>query len=210
MFRFKEQMIHFLLGLLLLLSAPAFAQESDGTSKTKAKVSRKAQTQLQMGVVLWQESMTLKAGAAESKMVSQSMGLLAELGRSNPLGRSKWSFTYGGTLGLGTIKGKGNNDNVPDELKNQLWYLIGGSAGLMYRTSPVSELGLSVPLYYRTINWQLDAGSPLKIDDEPFSVGIAGEFVTHLSKSSALHLTLTQQYQWNGTMWGAFYQRSFR
>lgn len=210
MFRCKEPAIRYLLSLLLLLSAPAFAQEGEGTSKTKTRAPRKAQTQLQMGVALWQESMTLRAGAPESKMVSQSMGLLASLGRSNPIGRSKWNYTYGATLGVGTIKGKGNNDNVPDELKNQLWYLLGGSAGVMFRTSPVSELGLSVPIYYRYINWQLEAGSPLEIEDEPLSVGIAGEFVTHLSRYSALHLTLTQQYQWNGTMWGAFYQRSFR
>jgi hypothetical protein len=189
---------------------PAFSAESDGTSKTKARAPRKAQTQLKMGAELWQETMTLKSGAAESKMVSQSMGLFAGLGRSSPLGRSRWEFTYGAEAGIGTIKGKGNNDNVPDELKNQLWWLIGGNAGLMYRTSPVSELGLSVPFYYRAINWKLEAGSNLEIQDEPFSVGMAGEFVTHLSRNSALHLTLTQQYQWNATLWGAFYQRSFR
>lgn len=197
--------------LILVMSARVFAaEEADGSSKAKTKASRKSVTQLRYGLSLWQETITLASGAAESKMVAQSMGVLLGLGRSAPMGRSKWNFTYGAELGLGTIKGKGNNDNVPDELKNQLWYLIGGNAGLMYRTSPASELGLSVPFYYRQINWQLDSGSDLKIDDQPFTIGVAGDYVTHLSKTSALHLTVTHQHMWNATMWGLFYQRTFR
>jgi hypothetical protein len=139
------------------------------------------------------------------------LGLMVDIGRNVPYTASKWSFNYGANLGVGTIKGKGNNDNVPDELKNQLWFLVGASGGFMYRTSPNSEIGFMIPFYYRLINWKLASGSDLDVDkDSSFTVGGQFVYLARLDKDSSLHISLTQQHMWQSTMWGISWQTEYR
>lgn len=207
-------MIRIILSILLLLSLPAAFAQNEGVSKGKAKKvkkARKSTTQLRLGMGMWQETIDLKTSLAESKMQAQSTGFLANIARNVPITNSRWAFNYSFDAGLGMIKGKGNNLSVPDELKNQFWMLAGLSAGFMYRTSPVAEIGFAVPAYYRVINWQLASGSDLDVGrDSSYSVGAGGVYVARLNESSAIHLAVTHQYLWNATLWTAFWQHEFQ
>lgn len=207
-------LIRIVLSLLLILSAQSAFAQSAGASKAKTKKvkkARKSATQLRLGMGLWQETIDLNTSFAESKMVAQSMGFLTNIARNVPFRNSRWAFNYSLDAGVGTIKGKGNNDNVPDELKNQLWLLAGVSAGFMYRTSPSAEIGFTFPAYYRAINWELQKDSDFDAErDSSFSVGAGGVYVARLNKSSAINLAVTHQYLWDATMWTAFWQYEYR
>lgn len=197
---------------LLLIASFGFASYGQGKSRAKKRTPPRPYTQLRTGIVMWQEAIDLKKDASSAKMESQLIGPLFAYSYVRPVGkRNRWLQVYSAELGLGTLKGKGNSDSIPDELKNQPWYMVGVSPALIYRTTSVSEVGVVLPLYYRMIGWKLDPSLGLDPDrDTSFSAGLGGVYTNRLTKTSHLHVALVRQHMWNSTQWMISWQMDIK
>lgn len=199
--------------IALLFSSVVSAQNvAPKSGKSRARVLPPAENfwQVRVGWLFGQENIRLKSGANTADMETQSEGLLASA--NYVLGsRTRWRQQYGIELGNGRLKGKGNTNEIPDELRGQVWFMFGIAPGINYRSSSVSEVGLSVPIHYRMIQWQLQGGSPLDPErDASFSVAARGHYIQRFSKKSALELSLTYHHLWQATFWGASWQIDFQ
>lgn len=229
---------HILLIAALLVAQTAFGQAKSKTKRTKPsqapstststttsaptsgattsiaaapKSKRRADTTAwRLSYLLWQEIIDLENGVDSSKMIAQSQGLQASYVWNKPFSGARWSWMYSADLGVGTVKGKGNNAAIPDTFANQAWVALGGSAGISYRTSVFSSVHLMVPLTYRTISWKLSAGSATNPSrDSSFSAGLTGAFGTQLSPKTLILFGFTHQQMWKATQWSISYQRAF-
>lgn len=198
--------------LIFLMAFSGSTSWAQGSSKAKRRKPVKAYTQVRAGVVMWQEAIDLKKESSSAKMESQLLGPLFAYSYVRPTGsRNRWLQVYTAELGLGTLKGKGNSDSIPDELKNQPWYMVGLSPALIYRTTSVSEVGVVLPLYYRMIGWKLDPSLGLDPDrDTSFSAGLGGVYTNRLTKTSHLHVALVRQHMWNATQWMVSWQMDLK
>lgn len=178
-------------------------QATTATTKKKAKSVRPA-TYSRMGLSmgLWQESIEAKKAGVRTKIEMQSHGLRLHYNYNIPYTRSNWRQVYGGELGYGYIKGKGALTTIADELEKQPWISLTFSYGWLYRTTPVSDVGVAVPLTYRMISWDLESGSGLKMDREnSFSAGFSLLYMNRFSEKSAINISLTHHYMWDTTIW---------
>jgi len=165
---------------------------------------------MRAGVLFWQETIDLKKGSNKGHMRTRSEGVLFSGLYQIRSGPTRWMQAYTADLGIGQLRGKGATNAIPDELKGQYWALLGGSAGLTYRSSPVSEVGLSLPVYFRVIKWKLQSGSQLDPEkDNSFSVGLRGHFAFHFDGGSALVMAITHHHLWRASIWEAGWQTSF-
>jgi hypothetical protein len=162
---------------------------------------------LALALETWQETMDLKSGGHEADMRTQSDGIsiIGKWVRS----KGRLQRFYGGEFAFGRVKGKGSTSSVPDELNDQSWFLFGGVGGYTYRTSLVSGLGVSLSALYRRINWKLESGTDLRIESRPFSLGIGGQYIIMLSRTSSVVIAATHQYLWDSTVWSIGYQSNF-
>ena len=139
------------------------------------------------------------------------MGMLGSLSFSYPFQTSRWSRVYEIDFAIGSIKGKGSTEDIADELEGQLWALGGGSAGLLYRSSPHSSLGFTIPVAARFINWSLAPDSQLEPEKAfSWSIGISGYYQNHFNIRSSLHVGITHHEIWRATVWNVAYQYRFR
>lgn len=214
---------------IVLVSAPAlsFAQQKAAPGKTAPakttttttntakkterppRVAAPAPNQLQvrLGASMWQENLKVRSGASQGNMETQSQGLVTSLGYIIPTGGRTWLQTYSVDFGFGAIKGKGRSSAVADELKGQLWLLGGFTPGLIYRTSPISAVGLMLPFTYRMIEWKLKSGSSFNPEgDSSFSVGLSGVYINQLAKNHYLYTSVTYQTNWAATVWNLSWQ----
>lgn len=185
-------------------------QSGPSSATTRAPKPVRNFWQVRFGYTYGQENIHLKSGTAGADMETQSEGLLGSV--NYVLGsRSRWRQQYGLEVGNGRLKGKGNTIAIPDELRGQVWFLFGVAPGLTYRSSEFSEVGLSVPIHYRMINWQLQAGTTLDPErDASFSVGGRGHYIARFSPRSALELSATYHHLWQAVFWGASWQIDFQ
>lgn len=196
---------------------PSSAQAAAASGTTKTKVKKKKRTrvsraELRFGGMLWQEAIEMDKGSDKVDAEMQSAGLFVGYGRSTPFRGLRWSYYYGAELGVGTIKGRAlSNAAINDGLNNQLWYLVGANPGIIYRTTAYTELGLYVPVWFRMINWKINANSSLDPDrDSSFSLGLQGQMVQRFSKSSALAVSITHQQFWGATAWGVTWLHTYQ
>ncbi len=220
MFLFKRALLLSLCGLMGFAGS-AFAQDNSEDDYTPVTESAPVAShvkkpvrnisnhwQVRPGLAFWQESIDLKNGPDTAKMETQSEGILVDAGYV--ITKSRWRQIYGLELGNGRIKGKGNTSVIPDELRGQVWLILGASASLMYRSSAFSEIGLIAPFHYRTISWTLKDDSGLNPDrDTSFSLGLGLAYVARFNKRESLHLALIKHYFWEATMWTAAWQLEF-
>lgn len=214
-------MIYKIILLISLVSAHSHAQTkapSTKASSAKAGSTKKKnvrppapnQLQFRMGGVIWQENIKVRNGASQGNMETQSQGLVGSLAYLIPTGGRTWLQTYALDFGFGAIKGKGRSAAIADELKGQLWLLGGFTPGLIYRTSPISAVGLMLPFTYRMIEWKLKGGSSFNPEgDSSFSVGISGAYINQLSKNNYLYLSTTYQTNWAANVWNLSWQYKF-
>jgi hypothetical protein len=216
-------MIHKLILLISLISVHAHAQtklpskkaskSSSGKSATQKDATRPPmpnQLQFRMGGVIWQENIKVRNGPSQGNMETQSQGLVGSLAYLIPTGGRTWLQTYAVDFGFGAIKGKGRSAAIADELKGQLWILGGFTPGIIYRTSPISAVGLMLPFTYRMIEWKLKDGSSFNPEgDSSFSVGISGAYINQLSKNNYLYLSTTYQTNWAANVWNLSWQYKF-
>ena len=198
--------------LFLFTSFVATAQEAATPSVTtkKRRPLPPRQWHSRLGFSMWQESLRVRSAADTAKMETQSQGLIGSFVYMAPLGSRAWLQSYSIDLGYGVIKGKGNSTLITDELKGQPWIMGGFTPGVIYRSSPVSQIGLMVPLAYRQIEWKLANGTEFNPDgDDSFSIGLSGAYINQLTRSNSLHLAVTYHTNWAATMWTASWQYRF-
>lgn len=198
----------FLLILCLNLGI-AFAQEEMSTSASKPKKVKRVRKHWHAGLSygFWSESLKTTKGSSKAKILSQFHGFTIS-GIYNKSITRNWRQAHAVELSFGTVKGKGDTPAIQDELRNHLWQSLALSPGLMYQTSPVSEVGFAVPVVYRLTHWKLNAASNLDIErDNTFSVGFSLFYANRLTNDLSLRVAVTQQHMWNATQWslGAVY-----
>jgi hypothetical protein len=200
--------------LVCLIPLPAFAQRTSKTSATRARRAGRAvppnQLHFRLGGVIWQENLKVRNDTSQGNMETQSQGIVSSFAYMIPTGGRTWLQTYSFDFGFGAIKGKGRSAAIPDELKGQLWLMGGFSPGLLYRTSPISAVGLMLPFSYRLIEWKLKDGSSFNPEgDSSFSVGLSGVYINQLTKNNYLYLSITHQTNWAANIWNLSWQYKF-
>lgn len=192
----------FLLLLLVWLPHSTQAQTKE-KSRPRTTATSTGLFHVHAHLALWQENIKLQKGTTQGNMETLSEGVIVGLGYTAPFSSSRWRQNYGVELGVGRIKGKGSRDGtILDELDGQLWYSLGAIANLSYLSSPVSEIGLLLPIHQRRIHWQLQSGSDLDPDrDSSYSIGTGVQYLAHISTTSSLSLAMIYHHQWQATMW---------
>lgn len=214
----------FALSVSTSLTTRAFAQESDaeesssstsvedenpasGKGEIQTRTKRKAPVSLNhlrlgASLITWQESIEAVRASSSTQMRTESTGLTVSATRSKRISKTNWQHYQSAEFSIGTLKGKGSATTIADGLSNQPWYAVGVSPGLMYRTTPVSEAGISLPLVFRMIQWQLNPGSGLQMNrDSSYSAGLRGHFLMKFTPKSSLSLSATYQTYWAATQW---------
>ncbi len=192
-------------------AAPAASASAAATATTKparpARPPAPNQLQMRIGPSIWQENIKVSNGTSKGNMETQSQGLLGSFAYLIPSSNRAWLQHYSADFGFGAIKGKGRSAAVPDELKGQLWLVGGFTPGLIYRTSPISAVGLLMPFSYRMIKYELKGGSSFNPDnDSSFSVGATGAYINQMSKNNYLYLSVTYHVLWAATAWNISWQ----
>jgi hypothetical protein len=126
-----------------------------------------------------------------------------------PFKAFRWVQYYSADVAVGVAKGIGKGP-VVDELKDQSWMAFTAKAGIIYRATAVSEVGLFIPLTIRSARWKLDETAQLEMKDKSFSAGLGAMFINRFTPYQALVVTLTHQHMWNSTVWGIAWQYDFK
>lgn len=185
---------------------------SEGSSSTPsagASRVRRPYWSSGVGLLLWQEAVELKRPGSTAKMQTQFKGLNFQGAYNRTRSNSYWQEYYGFELGYGTLKGQGDQPAITDRLDNQSWILLTLKPGLIYRTSPVSRVGIMLPVVYRKIQWNFNPGSGLEAGDKAFSVGVGFHYVQRVSKDSSVDFALTHQKMWATNLWSAAWNYEF-
>lgn len=205
-----------LLFAILLTGSLAHAQPPDAAAKTAAAAKPAKKTnysEFTLGLLTWQEDIKATRASESTLMLTQSWGLNLGMNWNNFMQSQSWrNWRWWNTadVTIGQVKGQGNTTGIPDELKRQTFVMLQGSPGLMWRTTPVSELGFSLPIAFRYIKWDLIKAADLKMDKATsFSAGLGLTYVNRFSVRNSIHVTIAHQHMWNTTMWGAGFNRAF-
>lgn len=189
------------------------APESDALRTSAPKPMPKRDMnyyQLRPGLVVWQENIKGKTATNDANFMTRFEGLAIGSDFIRTLENPRWQRVYSLDVAFGTARGKGDTIAVPDGLRNQLWLMVGGSLGYRYRTSNFGELGISVPLVFRRINWKYHSGSDLNLErDTSFSAGLGGVYTIRLKSTSALNVGWTYQTMWRATVWNIGWEFAF-
>ncbi len=199
-----------------LMSEISSAQET----QVKTKKSRKTKTRglltknyydVSAQYITWQELVDASGTGITGNGRFQFSGYQFGLNKNKPFSSIRWVQQYSTQLTVGTAKGAGESNTFTDEFKNQLWFSLSGSAGLIYRTTAASEIGLFVPLTYRMIQWELADNAAIELDKESsFSAGVGFQFVQRFTPRSSLVISVAHQVVWEATQWSLGYQFSLR
>lgn len=165
-------------------------------------------TDFSVGLIVWQEDVKASRASESTLMQTQFSGV--NLGMSwNKFFKREWRTWHTVDLTLGTAKGKGQTTAIPDELKRQTFLMLEGQPGVMWRTSPVSELGFALPIAFRYIKWDLINGAGLNMDKKTsFSIGVGATYVNRLSARNSIHVSVAHQHMWASTLITISFNRS--
>lgn len=194
------------------MTSPSSASSASTSSEASASAPSKVRGpywSAGFGLVLWQEAVELHRGASLARMQTQFKGLSFHGDYNRTLPNSYWQQLYSFEFAYGALKGQGDQPAIPDRLDNQSWYMASFRPGLIYRTSPVSRMGLFAPVMYRKIQWNFNAGSGLTASDKAFSIGLGAMFIQRFSKQSSMVLSLVHQHMWATNTWAAAYNYEF-
>lgn len=200
----------------LMMSENTHAQ--DTSVKTKKSRPSKSKALLQKSYydvsaqfITWQEMIDASGPTISGTGRFQFNGYQFALSHNRPMGGIRWVRQYSSYLTMGTTKGIGESGTFSDEFKNQLWFSLGASAGLIYRTTAVSEIGFFAPVHFRLINWELASNAAIELDKETsFSAGLGFLYAQRFTTKSALVISVAHQFLWDSTQWTIGYQYSLR
>lgn len=202
----------FLFSLLFVFSLQSFAQQKTAAAKTRTRPSVFTKSYFQFGLIghLSQENIKTERSGVSEDIESQSQGLTLSLRYIKPTSSVRWIQSHAAEFTNGYLRLQGVTATLNDELKNQPWVSVTLSPGMSYRTTSVSEIGLSLPLTYRAISWQLKDPTYKLGKTGSFSYGLAGTFTNNFSLKNSLLVSVTHQFVWNSTVWSAGWLHSFR
>jgi hypothetical protein len=172
-------------------------------------ILRKNFYQLQIGYHLWHEAIEVTSGGTPGNLSAQFHGFNIGGSFQRPFKDIHWVEYYGAHVSFGSIKGTGEG-TITDALKDQPWYGLTLSPGIIYRATAVSEIGFILPLVYRNISWKLDPTAQLETHAKNFSVGLGAQFISRFTPYSSVMASLTHQHMWKTTVWGIAWQYDFK
>ncbi len=200
----------------LLLPLSGFAADApltlDSPASPRATVKQTANKNnrppsywsMQLGpkFVFWQETILSTGGATPTEFPTQFYGVSATTTFRKSINSLRWYQAHSIDVMLGQAHGYGNDLSAKDNLRNQPWYGFLASPGILYRTTTVSDVTLSVPFSYRKISWTDQA--TLKFGKESlFSYGLGLNGVIRLSAATQFVTRVVYQADWASTMWMA-------
>ena len=153
-------------------------------------------------MVTWHETVELQQAGSTAKMYAQlkAVAFSFDFNQLRPL--SRWHWSYGLDLGVGTLKGKGTSP-ITDQFNDQPFLTATARWGLVFRASPVARAGFFIPATYRQIQWAYDSSSTTKAGDAQMSAGIGGVFQLRFTPRTSFQTTLVHQHMWSANLWGA-------
>lgn len=202
----------FLFSSFLLFMSVGHAQQKTAAKTKSRPPSVFSKSYFQVGIIghLSQEGIKTERSGVSEDIESQSQGLTLSLRYIKPTSSVRWIQSHAAELTNGYLRLQGVTATLNDELKNQPWVSVTLSPGMSYRTTSVSEIGLSLPLTYRAISWQLKDPTYKLSKTGSFSYGFAGTFTNNFSLKNSLLVSITHQFVWNSTVWSAGWLHSFR
>lgn len=159
--------------------------------------------------IVWQEKIDATGTGISGTGRFQFSGYQLGAHLNKPFKNIRWVSQYAAYFVFGTAKGNGESGSFADEFKNQSWMAGTLAARLNYRTSASSELGITLPLTVRAINWALADNATIELEKEmSFSAGLGFQFIQRFSLRSSLVAGVTHQFIWDATQWNIGYQYS--
>lgn len=204
----------------LFIAESTLAQEIQPVTQTKTKKSRKSKTRslltknyydVTAQYITWQEQVDASGTGITGSGRFQFTGYQFGLTKNKPFSSIRWVQQYATQLTVGTAKGAGESNTFTDEFKNQTWFSLSASAGLIYRTTAASEIGVFAPISYRLIQWKFADNAAIELDKESsFSAGLGFQFVQRFTPRSSMVISVAHQIVWEATQWSIGYQFSLR
>ncbi len=209
-----------LLFFSLMILNPSASAEPEVKTKVSKKSARKMATRsllkkkyydITAQYIMWQEKIDASGTGISGTGRFQFSGYQLGANLNQPFTNIRWVRQYSAHYVFGTVKGNGESGSFADEFKNQSWMAGTLAATLIYRTSAASELGLSLPVSLRAINWALADNATIELEKEmSFSVGLGFQYIQRFNTRSSLVASLTHQFIWDATQWSIGYQYSLR
>ncbi len=180
---------------------PEVSAESSVQAAPVAR-SRTHSSSVGVGMVTWHETVELQQAGNTAKMYAQlkAVTFSFDFNQLRPL--SRWHWSYGIDLGVGTLKGKGTSP-ITDQFNDQPFLMATARWGLVFRASPAARAGFFIPASYRQIQWAYDSSSTTKAGDAQLSAGIGGVFQLRFTPRTSFQTTLLHQHMWSANIWGA-------
>ena len=199
---------------LLTIGTLAFglrAQAQTPTDPVPVQKKRPGVMRLFAGhLATWQEKIPVVNLVGEFPVQTQTIGFLGQLVFLKSPPKSRWRPFQSWDFGFGKLQGEGSTSDLPDRFDNQMWILAGASYGFRYRTSSITDIGLSAPLFVRFINWKLKPGTTTNPGrDLSATLGLRGHYVARIGKKLYLEGSVTHQFLWESTIWMVGLQYSF-
>lgn len=188
-------------------SAEGSSLKSNPTIKPETYLSKKF-FQASLGFLFWQETILGSRGAAKANFETQFQGLKLQGSYLEPLNNVHWVPIYSGWASFGNASSV-TSGGYAESLPEQSWFGLGGSAGMLYRFNNNAELGVAIPLEFRSTSYKVASQTILERANS-FTFGASLLMVSRISKKSALTVSVTHQYVWDATQWGLAYSYDLR
>jgi hypothetical protein len=195
--------VFLMISLIFLIVPLAHAQKT----RTKQHPLRKPYYQVNTSYHLWQETIDATTGPTSGEVLTQFHGFRVGASYNKPRKSVRWVESYSLDLGLGIAKGKATAPLI-DEIKDQPWFSVAFTPGMVYRTTSKSELAFVLPVTYRMVQWDLQ--EPFELSDKAFSVGLGGVYIQRFNLKSSLAISVVHQHMWNATVWSIGWQHAIR
>lgn len=182
--------------------------KSDDPSKvtlSKPSASRLKREIIQggMGITFWHESIKGSRGAQKAIYSTEFQGFKLQGSYLTPLNNVRWVPIYTGMLSLGSGIANGTGDYT-ETLTKQHFFGMGVSGGMLFRFNNTAEIGLAIPLEFRSTAYKIESQTILERANT-FSYGLTFMMITRISQKSAIQVGLTHQQVWNATQWNLAY-----
>lgn len=143
-------------------------------------------------------------------MQMQFQGTNVAITYKKPMNNIRWVWSHSIDAGFGNVKGKGNSSSLIPDFLSQPYYEFHLSPGLVYRTEPPTEVGLSFPITYRKIVWSL-GDDTLQMDKASTTAyGVALTYANRITADTTLFASFIDQISLQSTVWSLGIDYAFR
>ena len=200
-----------LLPLLLSLSLNAFAQEEPDpetpevapASRARVRVPRAATSatyqSVGVGYMVWNEDLRLQQSGVVTSAPANYQGASVNF-QSETIYR-RWGWSVAGFIGSGRANaGDAFDAQVPYTQAKQAWTLLGASPRVFYRLTGRVNMGLSVPLMMKMVEWPAAPGMTIDSGKKMITSG-AFDFSIRLNNKWDLYQGIGALSNDSSTMW---------